>query len=79
MMTFIKTGINGKVNINMAHGFDCVVRNQIVQNFRSYEAAKAYQKIHNANIDKIMRENIGKPKNERKPVPSPCSIFYYTV
>jgi hypothetical protein len=79
MMTSIKTKINGLVNIDLNHGFDCVVKNQIVQNFRSYEAARAYQRAHNANMDRILKDNIGVPKNQRKPVPTPCSIIYYTA
>jgi len=78
MMTSIKTK-NGNVPINMTHGFDCVVRGQIVQNFRSYEAARTYQRIHNAQADAIAKDNIGKPKDERKSVPASCSILYYTV
>lgn len=79
MMTSIKTTINGKVNIDMNHGFDCIVRGRIEQNFRSYEAARKYQAMHNAKADAITKENIGKPKDERKPVPPLCSIFYYTA
>lgn len=79
MMTSIKTKINGTVHIDMAHGFDCIVRNQLVENFRSYEAARAYQKMHNARADAIAKANIGKPKEERERVPSPCMISYQLV
>jgi len=78
MMTSIKT-LGGKVAIDMMHGFDCIVRGKIEQNFRSYEAARAYQKMHNAKADAITKDNIGKPQKERKPVPAPCSIIYYTA
>lgn len=78
MMTSIKTK-NGNVSINMTHGFDCIVRGQIVENFRSYEAARAYQKLHNAKADEVAKANIGKPQKERQRVPAPCSIIYYTV
>ena len=76
MMTSIKTKINGTVNIDMTHGFDCIVRNQIVENFRSYEAARAYQKMHNSRADAIAKANIGKPKDKREAVPAPCMIRY---
>lgn len=79
MMTFIKTKINGKVSIDLSHGFDCVVRGQVVENFRSYEAARAYQRIHNSHVDSVIKDNIGKPDKERKPVPALCSILYYTA
>ena len=79
MMTSIKTKMNGKIALDMSHGFDCVVRGQIVENFRSYEAARKFQAIHNAKADAIAKDNIGKPRKERKPVPTPCSIIYYTA
>ena len=79
MMKEIKTKINGKVAIDMWHGFDCVVRGQVVENFRTYEAAREFQKIHNAKSDAIAKENIGKPKKECKPVPPLCSIQYYVA
>jgi len=78
MMTFINT-TSGKVYINMIKGFDCVVRGQIVENFRSYEAARRYADLHNAHADAIIKDNIGKPQSERKAVPAPCSIRYYTA
>ena len=78
MMTSIRT-LGGKVAIDMTHGFDCIVRGRIEQNFRSYEAARTYQRLHNAKADAIAKYNIGKPKAERKPVPAPCSILYYTA
>ena len=79
MMTSIKTTINGKVNIDMAHGFDCVVRGQIVENFRSYEAARAYQRMHNTRANAITKDNLGKPKDKRQTVPPLCTILYYTA
>ena len=78
MMTSIKT-LGGIVPINLSHGFDCVVRGHIEQNFRTYEAARAYQRAHNARADAILKDNIGKPEKERKPVPPLCSIIYYTA
>ena len=79
MMTSIKTKINDTIQIDMTRGFDCVVRGQIVENFRSYEAARTFQKLHNAKADRIAKANIGIPKDQRKPVPSPCTIIYYTI
>lgn len=79
MMTSIKTKINGKIDLDMTHGFDCVVRDKIEQNFRSYEAARAYQRAHNSRVDAVIKDNIGKPDTDRKPVPALCSIIYYVA
>lgn len=78
MMTSIRT-LNGKVAINMTYGFDCIVRGRIVENFRSYEAARLFQKLHNVKADAVIKDNIGKPAKERKPAPAFCSIRYYTA
>lgn len=75
----IKTKINGTISIDLDHGFDCVVRGQIVENFHSYNAARKFQTLHNAMADEIAKSNIGKPKKERKPVPAPCMILYYVA
>jgi len=79
MMTSIRTKNSGVVHIDMKHGFDCIIRGKVVENFRSYEAARIYQRKHNQNADAIAKDNIGKPKDERKPVPASCSILYYTA
>lgn len=77
-MNSIKT-MNGTTSINMDYGFDCIVGNKLVQNFRSYAAARYYQKKHNDAVAKIMKDNIGIPRKQRKVVPSLCTIRYFTV
>ena len=79
MTTSIKTKINGEVSLDMAHGFDCIIRGQIVENFRSYEAARAYQRMHNERANReaaeARKESI---KTGKKVVaPSLCIIRYY--
>ncbi len=75
----INTKINGKVSIDLDHGFDCYIGGALVQNFRSYVAARYFQNAHNNKVAQIMKNNIGTPRKERKPVPPLCTISYYTV
>lgn len=78
-MNTIKTKINGIVSIDLDHGFDCYIGNALVQNFRSYIAARYFQTTHNDKVAQIMKDNIGTPRKQRKAVPPLCTIKYYTI
>ena len=65
--------------INSKYGFDLMVNEEVIHNFRSYAAADFFLRKYNKNRDRIKRENVKLPPSERQKIPPVMVMRYFCV